>query len=252
MSEKNETIRLACTGWPDMVFEGRRLASTDGSGPSINRWHNLALYARDDTHYVVSISYRTQWDGELAHDTVYSTTDQAGVIGALRDHDPTAVVRGYPPGEQYAEKQARLFAELRSRYAAAVSELLREADITASPDALSRCDVDVHLRRYRNLLARALRDITFTRGEACLICDALNGTAIFEQEYMFIAAEIEDSIRLNGTDEKWSVDGPALLGKLSKASATTLCAIADAAERFWQDPNRQTDEMLHEVGLLGE
>ena len=252
MTTDYEQVRLECTGGPDMVFQGRLLASHDGSGSGVNRWHDIALYVTSDERYTVSISYRTLWEGELDHHAAYSATDEAGVIDALRQYDPVAMVRGYPPGEQYAEKQRRLMEDLRRRYAAAVSDVLREADITASPDSQSPREQALHLRRYRDLLARALAGITLTRGEAALICDVLNGTALLAQDYMFIPAEIEESIRLNHTDEKWDVDGSALVSQLRSASPTTLCAIADAAERFWEHPSRETDQQLREVGLLRE
>jgi len=247
-------IRLPRTGDADVTFTGRQIAEADPAGDP-NRWHELRLYAVEGDGYALAIQYRTRWQGELGRDDVYLISAERGdeVARTLREHDPVAAVAGFPPGEQFAEKQARLLADLRQRYDVQVSELLREADIT-TPAAVAMTDriTELHLRRYRNLLARGLAAIDLTRNEACLICDALNGTAIFEQEYMFIGAEVQDSIRLNHTDEKWSVDGPAIVRKLTAASPVTLCAIADAAERFWEHPERDTDQLLREVGLLRE
>ena len=48
----------------------------------------------------------------------------AGVAAGLTDYDPCAPVRGYPPGDTYAQKQRRLLRDVRARYEAQVSELL--------------------------------------------------------------------------------------------------------------------------------
>lgn len=250
--DDNTTIRLPRTGDADVTFTGHQIAGAEPAGRP-NRWHELRLYAVEGDGYALAVQYRTQWQGELGRDDVYligaDRSDE--VTRTLREHDPIAAVAGFPPGEQFAEKQARLKADLRQRYEAQVSELLREANITTTAaGAMTDRTTELHLRRYRNLLARGLAAIDLTRDEACLICDALNGTVIFEQEYIFIGAEIQDSIRLDHTDEKWSVDGPALVRKLAGASPVTLCAIADAAERFWEHPERDTDTQLREVGLL--
>jgi len=259
MSDKpiNSTIRLVRTGSADVTFTGRELARSDGSGADRTRWHELSLYAMDPQGYALSIRYRTQWEGEHGRDEVCLVGTADDVVSAVEDHDPTAAVTGYPPGEQYAAKQARLLADIRSRYEHQVSDLLRQADITVEANTLTDpWTGGLALRRYRDLLRRALAEMTLTRGEACLICDALNGTALFaavddhDGTYMFIPVEITDSIRLDRTDQKWEVDGKVLLDKLAAAAPVTLCAIADACEQFWARCGEDTDTVLREVGLI--
>lgn len=257
MTESTQ-IRLPKTGSADVTFTGREIARSDGSGPEHARWHELTVYAMEPQGYALSIRYHTNWQGEQGRDDVLvSLADQTEIVTELlARHDPIAAVQGYPSGEQYAEKQRRLLDDIRSRYDHQVSELLRRAEITTDAAKLSTMPIpSLDLRRYRDLMSRALADLTLTRGEACLICDALNGTALFgtvdehDGTYMFIPAEIEDSIRLDGTDEKWSVDGKTLVRKLHELPPVILCAIADACERFWQHPHRDLDERLREVGL---
>jgi len=46
------------------------------------------------------------------------------VTSTFSAHSPANDVRGYPPGDAYAERQARLVADVQERYLAQVSEVL--------------------------------------------------------------------------------------------------------------------------------
>lgn len=84
--------------------------------------------------------------------------------------------------------------------------------------------------RHRPVLSRA---------EAMLICDALNGTWLSDAgSVAWIAAEIEDAIRLNGLDQKWKVDGPDLLRRAATWSYAERLAVVDLVERFWAAEGR--------------
>ena len=72
------------------------------------------------------ICYRTLWDGELDHQWVRVMTEPEQLVVELRSYRPTDHVVGYPAGERYQAKQARLLADLRARYAARLAELLAE------------------------------------------------------------------------------------------------------------------------------
>ena len=115
------------TGDRALAFSGDELASTDtrsheGFGQS--RWHELTLYQTDGGRYVLAVSYRTQWQGEIPVDWAWTaeTADEAADL--LRSHDPLSGVMGFPPGPQYQGRQDRLYTDLRMRYDAAVSEIL--------------------------------------------------------------------------------------------------------------------------------
>lgn len=89
------------------------------------------------------------------------------------------------------------------------------------------------LERLYSLYDRALRRVDLTIDEACLIVDALNGTlhdVLSGTRFWF---GVQDAIELDGLDEKWNVDGKALIEKLSALDDLTAMAIVDAAERFW-------------------
>lgn len=121
---------LPRTGNAPLKFEGELIAESrptqdpDKPGKDPKRWHELALFRTAGGQYVVSISYRADWKGEHDHHHAEVVPDVPNAVRIIREYDPLAHVMGYPPGEQYAPKQARLLAEIRQRYEAQVSELL--------------------------------------------------------------------------------------------------------------------------------
>lgn len=120
---------LPRTGDAPVTFSGQLLAESEGrmqSGRDHNRYHDVALYRTDGGSVVVSISYRTIWEGEQDRHTVEVADSAAAAVAILREYDPTEPVMGFPPGIAYAEKQARLLRDIETRYDAQVSELLTE------------------------------------------------------------------------------------------------------------------------------
>jgi len=95
------------------------------------------------------------------------------------------------------------------------------------------------LGRLYDLYKLALREIQLTASEACLICDVLNGTWMDVGSADTLWAEVADGIRLNGLDQKWGVDGEALIAKLKGLDRLTCLALVDAAERFWAGDLRE-------------
>lgn len=125
-----EEHTLPRSGMAPLMFRGVLLAESDGqrqAGREQNRWHELAVYVTEAGSYVVRIAYRTRWEGELDRDSAEVVEDAAGVGYTLQDYDPCARVQGYPVGDAYAERQARLMADVRRRYESQVSDLLRSS-----------------------------------------------------------------------------------------------------------------------------
>ncbi len=95
------------------------------------------------------------------------------------------------------------------------------------------------LERYFYLLGerrRRLKD-NFTQGEMSLLVDACNGIVWWDAHCIkLLPREIEDAIMLNKLDEKWEVDGPALVARLKELDLVALCALMDSVERFWSGP----------------
>lgn len=122
---------LTRTGNRPLAFDGEAIAgatSRGSSGPAENRWHELAVYRTAGGALVLRLAYRTQWQGELAHDEAVQVASAEDAAAELRAYDPCAYLLGYPPGEHYAERQERVRRDLRLRYETAVSEVLGELE----------------------------------------------------------------------------------------------------------------------------
>jgi len=118
------------TGDAPLKFKGEMVASADGkwfNGKDQNRWHEITIFRTAGGKYVLSIEYRTQWQGEAdAHD-VEVCDDIEKVVDFLRFHDPLEHLAGYPRGVQgFEEKQAALEESLRRRWDALLTEVLGE------------------------------------------------------------------------------------------------------------------------------
>lgn len=86
----------------------------------------------------------------------------------------------------------------------------------------------------------------FSRGEALLLLDALNGTYIGLDRFdarqtvltwhsgATLAATVEDALKYEFLDDKWYVDGKALLRKLKKLSPGEIISLLDWTRRVWQ------------------
>jgi hypothetical protein len=117
-------ITLSRTGLRPLAFEGELLAEADSRQPQgacQNRWWSLKLY-RTGERYVVSVSYRTQWQGEHDTDRVEVLDTAESIEKWLLNHPFLAGVTGYPKGHE--DRQARLEQALRLCWQAAVTELL--------------------------------------------------------------------------------------------------------------------------------
>lgn len=110
-------------------------------------------------------------------------------------------------------------------------DLAREIDSRGPRSEVIRRDLERLYRLYRY----AVREVTLTPEEACLIADALNGTLMDADSASTLWAEVDDAIRMDGLDAKWGVDGQALVKKLRGLDRTACLAIADAVERFWRE-----------------
>lgn len=88
----------------------------------------------------------------------------------------------------------------------------------------------------------------FLNNEWCLIFDALNGYALFEDHAIGgIPLQISDSIELDGLDEKWGVNAESFLAQVGSLSAAELVAVAEINDLFWSDTNQDRDEFLQKI-----
>lgn len=93
------------------------------------------------------------------------------------------------------------------------------------------------LDRYFALLARARAELRsqLSDNECALILDATNGT-MFSDTFSLshLWAEIADAVSLDGLDQKWEVDGDALVAKIQASGMIGQAALIDASERWWR------------------
>lgn len=136
-------VTLRRTGKPALRLADYGLraqaSSRAQSGARQTRWHELELWSADtqlqgpEQRHALVVAYRTQWEGELGHDhaELILRRDLAAALAAI---DPLAHVTGYPPGEQFAERRARMERELRAGWEHAVSDLLEQAQVWEAGD----------------------------------------------------------------------------------------------------------------------
>jgi hypothetical protein len=131
MNTGTQSFSLARTGDLPLAFEGECLAKATSKrteGPGQNRWHDLTLYRTAGARYVLCVCYRSQWRDEDDLQWVRSADTPAGVRDALRAYQPVPDGAGFPDGEAFRDKQARMENDLRRRFAVAVTELFDGLD----------------------------------------------------------------------------------------------------------------------------
>jgi len=125
---------------------------------------------------------------------------------------------------------------------------LQPATIAKLDERGSRSSViNRDLDRLYTLYSRALRRIGLTIDEACLIVDVLNGTIRDTRSALMFSFGVKDAIELDGLDEKWNVDGRALIEKLSTLDEISCMAVVDAAERYWYGEKYRTMDVREGV-----
>lgn len=83
-------------------------------------------------------------------------------------------------------------------------------------------------------------DLMFSDEEKGLIIDATNGVYVGDMfNATLIWANVDDSIDMDGLDEKWNVDDPkALVDKLRKLSPAHCWALVEAIRDWWDVDNQ--------------
>lgn len=121
-------ITLKRTGQAPLKFEGALIARINGShaaGNDPTRYFGIDLYRVDavEIWHVAQVVYHTRWDGEPDIYEAFAGTAE-DVRDWLVNFTPEKHLRGFPPGDHYADRQARLVRDLRENYQICVSSLL--------------------------------------------------------------------------------------------------------------------------------
>lgn len=252
-----EDMELERTGKSPLRFRGQLLTTASGQfvqttseKPNAD-YYNISIYAIDgqdngEHNYVVQIVYSKSFRGLQTHHSAIVTDCPATTLG---EFDPLAVLIGFPPHQEYAERQKSLETKARRQYDVLVSAVLK-----MFPDEIGDVEEGFNrgqdLIRYRTLLEIGRDEFRFTIEEASLMCDALNGTWLLDDHWRFISDEIEDACRLDKLDQKWKTSGPDLIAKINRLSPLALCSLSDAVEKFWRNPNQGRISALIGCGLI--
>lgn len=117
------------SGRPPLEFNGEIIAadSSATSGEVKNkRWHEVYVYKTDGGKYVVHVTYRTMWRGEIGHNSAEVFTDATDLTNFLTTYDVEKHVQGFPKTDAYAKRQSAMVQDLRARYEEAVSKVLAQ------------------------------------------------------------------------------------------------------------------------------
>lgn len=123
-----------------------------------------------------------------------------------------------------------------------VSEVESRVGQKSRSDVVSR-DLD----RLYSLYRRAIGSLDLTIQEASLILDVLTGSIYDVATAPMLWAAVDDRIRLDRLDEKWGIDGTALVEKLKSLNDVQALAIIDAGERFWYGDKKYQDLPFEEA-----
>lgn len=116
------------------------------------------------------------------------------------------------------------------------------AEVESRVGQKSRSDVvSRDLDRLYSLYRRAIGSLDLTVQEASLILDVLNGSLYDVVTAPMLWAAVEDRIKYDSLDEKWGVDGPALVEKLKALTDVQALALVDIGERFWYGDQKYKD-----------
>ena len=127
-------MKIERTGQRSLEFEGEQLAETstkNHAGKERNRWHELSVWKTQSGKFVAAVSYRTQWEGEAGYDDalVFDSLEQVATL--FEEYIfPNIGSIGYPPSTTYADRQARLMADLEQAFRHAAGSLLAKLGVS--------------------------------------------------------------------------------------------------------------------------
>ena len=122
-----EKITLERTGQAPLTFHGYLVSESIGhllQGKEQNRWHDIAIYRTKAGNYIGYVEYHSTWKTEVGRCEVAVFDSPDALSKGLKDYDCTSYVCGFPPLEQYRERQERLLKDIQSRFEDQVSEVL--------------------------------------------------------------------------------------------------------------------------------
>lgn len=244
-----DTVTISRTGDAPLRFTGEMIAEADGQSVNrkTNRWYEIVIYKTSDSQYVVSVGYRSQWEGEQQQDYAYVCDSPTQVRHVLRSHEPIQGRIGFPPSPQYEDRQAKLEAELCGQFDTLVSKVLTGEEFA---EVLGSCEYSpaMDAEFVGNYVRFVLEDFPLSHAEASALCDANNGALLLDYDWQMLAANVMD-FPAKSLGEKWDCDCEALAKRLHAASRETKFALAWACAQFWRTTDLPTEEALEKAGF---
>jgi hypothetical protein len=162
--DKPTDITLERTGLAPLKFIGTKLAEVCGrtvNAPAArdnSDWWTITVYAlpvfpeqATTPGYIVHIHYQNDHRGRELHHHFAEWTDEPAE--SLAAYNPLAVLRGFPPGEQYAERQQALERSSRTQYDMLVSAVLAQFPEQLDTSAIPLAQAKALAAKLRQVLA---------------------------------------------------------------------------------------------------
>jgi|SRR5580700_2089643 hypothetical protein len=127
------------TGNIPLAFNGRVLARDSNHETShldgAKRWHSITVYQTTGGNFVAQLDYTSDFGQELPFSTAFIGEDAGDLVRQLY-HLRFSYVQGYPPRNEYSDKQHRLMTHINLEYL----DLLNRVVAEAFPDAVERIE----------------------------------------------------------------------------------------------------------------
>jgi hypothetical protein len=95
------------------------------------RWHEISLYSiADSDEEILEIKYRTQWQREVGHTEFHYINDELVLATLLQLYDPLLYLEGYPKGQEFETKQAKLKQQILGDWHRLKSEVYESLEIS--------------------------------------------------------------------------------------------------------------------------
>jgi len=122
-----------------LAFDGESIAVASSrlfAGKERNRWHEIEVWKTTTNTFVVSVNYKTQWEGESDFDDVLAFETSKQVATFLEQYIfPNIASIGFAPTAADAEKQARMMADLKAGFKEAVGEIIKALGVVEAVGA---------------------------------------------------------------------------------------------------------------------
>lgn len=123
----NEYI-IAREGAPPLGFTGDQLC--DPVTITVDkRTYSGVAYMTEDGLIVLSVAFRSEWDGESPYNWAFDGRNTLDVQLKLRGVEKVPAGVGYPVGDKYALKQGRLLAELKQAFDRVISRVYMDSGL---------------------------------------------------------------------------------------------------------------------------